>query len=296
MTALVAQPQFETEAAWLAERKRGIGGSDAAAILGLSKFRTPLQVYLDKIGQAPPIEETAPMRWGKKLEPLILDEYEQIKGVGLRRNLSYVHPGYEWMRGTLDAMSDDELVVEAKAIGFDRAREWGEEGSDYVPVDYLCQVQHYLAVSGRETADIAALFHGSQLKIYTVQADFDLIEMLTTKEAEFWLRVVNRNPPPPMADDVSIMRYAYPLHESEVVLAGSDHSLVDRYQALGAEISDFQKARDKIKAEILASLKGATIGLLTDGRRVKQTIVNKAEYTVKPTTYVQMTISNPKGK
>jgi len=106
MTALVAQPQFETEAAWLAERKRGIGGSDAAAILGLSKFRTPLQVYLDKIGQAPPIEETAPMRWGKKLEPLILDEYEQIKG-GYRNHINGIQGGMRsYFNNAHDAMRD----------------------------------------------------------------------------------------------------------------------------------------------------------------------------------------------
>ncbi len=281
---------------WLENRRAGIGGSDAAAILGMSKFRTPLQVYLDKIGQAPETPETTEMRWGKKLEPLILEEYQELTGVEITPNVLVFHDKHPWMMGTLDAMRADRRVVEAKCVGFNRFGEWGEEGSDYVPTDYLLQVQHYLAVTGSTIADIAALFSGNTLRIYTVQADQDLIDAMTMREAEFWQRVITRNPPSPEADDASIMQFVYPHHEAEISVPQTIEPFVDEYQRLGEEIKEREEARNLRKALILEALKGASLGVLSDGRRIKQTVVNRKESVIKASTYVQMTISKPKGK
>src|SRR6185437_1023395 len=67
---------------WLAARQSGIGSSEAATACGINPYDTPLSLYLRKIGQGEPIEETAAMRWGSRLEPVIADAYSEETGYG----------------------------------------------------------------------------------------------------------------------------------------------------------------------------------------------------------------------
>lgn len=278
---------------WLEVRKTGIGGSDAAAICNLSRYRTPLQVYLDKIGQSQPIEETPEMKWGKKLEPLVLREYQDVRGVSVTPDVFLANRERPWMLGTLDGLSDDGRVVECKTVGFDRGKEWGEDGSDFVPTEYLLQVQHYLAVTGIEVADIAALFHGSNFRIFTVQADPELISVLIDREAEFWARVLDRNPPPPTGDDVDLMRLVYPVRDEVVSVPEHVVGTVRDYETIGEQIGRLKKQRDTCKVQLLDCLKGASVGELPDGRKLKQTVVDKKSYTVKASSSIRFTVQQP---
>ena len=185
---------MQTRQEWLEQRKQGIGGSDVAPILGMSKWRTPLQVYEDKIGIATDQEDNPAMKWGRNLEPIIRQEYAEATGrtVYVPDGI-IVHPKHSFMMASLDGMTDDGRVFEAKTAR--SADGWGEPGSDEVPEAYALQVQHYLAVTGKQIADVAVLIGGSDFRLYTIEADNDLHEMLYEAESQFWDRVINRNPP-----------------------------------------------------------------------------------------------------
>lgn len=186
---------------WLAKRRKGIGGSDAAAIAGLSPWKTPLEVYLDKIGEGVD-EETPDMRRGTLFEPVVRQMYCDATGRTVEKPGGIlVHPKIRWMLANLDGIASGDRLAEFKTA---RTRQgWGDPGSSDVPMWYMLQVQHYLAVTGFAWADLAVLFGDFELAIYPIESDTDLQELLIEREAEFWAMVQSRTPPEPVtANDV----------------------------------------------------------------------------------------------
>src|SRR5262245_60175121 len=130
---------------WLRKRMSGIGGSDAPAALGMSQWKTPLALYMEKRGETPLLEiETEPMRWGKLVEPLIRQEYAERTGQVVRMPEDFVRNNRlpSFMFCNPDGITDSGRLVEIKKS---RTREaWGEPGSDDIPPMYMIQVQHNL--------------------------------------------------------------------------------------------------------------------------------------------------------
>lgn len=186
---------------WLIERRTGLGGSDAAPAVGMSKFKTPLELYMDKRGELE-TDETEPMKWGNLLEPVIRQEYANRTGRTVVVPQGIVrHPTVEFAFFTPDGIADESRVLQCKAAR--TADGWGEPGTDEVLMEYLLQVQHEMFVARLPVADIAVLIGGSDFRIYTVEADPDLQQLLMDHEAAFWSRVLRAMPPDPVnRDDV----------------------------------------------------------------------------------------------
>lgn len=183
---------------WLESRMAGIGGSDAAAVLGLSRWKTPLDVYLDKRGESVSAPDNEAMLWGRALEPVIRQQYAERTGRVVRVPEGILaHPEHPFMLANVDGVTDDRRVLEVKTAR--SGKDWGEPGSDEVPQAYLLQVQHYMAVTGYPVADVAVLIGGSDFRLYEVPADNELQELMVSAEAEFWQRVVDGNPPEPVS-------------------------------------------------------------------------------------------------
>lgn len=195
----IAETKDNSREAWLAERRTGIGGSDAAAVIGLSDWTTPLQVYLDKRGELPPTEPSPAMLWGTLLEPVLRQRYADLTGLEIIRHKGIQrHPKMPFVIASLDGIAGDRLL-ELKTARTDK--DWGEPGTDEIPLAYRIQVQHYLAVTGLSLADIAVLIGGQDFRIYTVEADRILQDSLLEQEAEFWERVQQGFPPDPVTPD-----------------------------------------------------------------------------------------------
>ena len=182
---------------WLEERRTGIGGSDVAGILGVSKWSSPMDVYLSKIGQADELAESPAMRWGTLLEAAIRDEFARVMGVEVQQCgmiRSELHP---FMIANVDGLVGDSEILECKTAR--SADGWGEAGTNEIPVYYITQVMHYLAVTGRELAHVAVLIAGSDFRTYVVERDEAFIEDLIEAERAFWFdHVIPRIPPDPV--------------------------------------------------------------------------------------------------
>ncbi len=188
----------------IAERRSGIGGSDVAAILGLSPWRTPLDVYLDKTGQGVEVEETGPMRWGSLLEPVILDEFERQTGFPVHRGLPLMkHDTHKFLIGNLDGITDGG-IVEAKTARSDK--DWGEPGSAEIPVYYQAQVAHYMAVTGAVLVYVPVLIGASDFRIYQVERDEAFIADLIEAERAFWHDHVLAGIPPEPVNAADALR------------------------------------------------------------------------------------------
>lgn len=174
---------------WLAERRRGIGGTDAAAILGLSKYATAYDVWLEKRGEAPAqTGSTGPQWWGRELEALIAKRYIQETGrLLIDPEQVFRHPQHPELIGTPDRfVASQSRGLEIKTASAFIADEWGTPGTDEVPPAYAAQVIHYMAVTGREAWDIAVLVGGSDFRIYTVTRNRALEVAVINRLLEWW--------------------------------------------------------------------------------------------------------------
>jgi putative phage-type endonuclease len=146
---------------WLLQRRQGIGGSDAAAIMGISKFKTPFQVYLEKSGEVIETEESEFAYWGNQLEELVAKEFTARTGKKAhRRNAILSHPDYPWMTANLDrVVVGESALLECKTTNAYNYKEWQD---DEIPESYIIQVQHYMAVTNFEKAYIACLIGGNR--------------------------------------------------------------------------------------------------------------------------------------
>lgn len=249
-----------TRADWLAQRRTGIGGSDAAAVLGLSKWRTPLSVWLDKTGQSDGSDETPAMRWGTLLEPVIRQEYAERTGRTVTVPGLIRHARHDHMIANVDGVSGDGRIVEIKTTR--TADGWGEPGSDEVPEDYLIQVQHYMAVLALPVADIAVLVGGSDFRIYTVAADAELQDMIVSTEREFWQMVRDRVAPPAVSyADVQAMYGRSARTDSSIC---ADAALID----VIADLRDATAARKAMEADEEA-LKAAVMAAMGEHDTVR---------------------------
>ena len=182
--------------AWLAERRRGIGGSDAAAALGLSKWTTPLELYADKLGEAEAKAESDAMRFGTLLEPIVREEASRRTGMTIHQDdAPRVSTEFPWMRVNLDGWFNPAVLFEAKTARSDAG--WGEPGTDDIPADYILQNQHAMVVTGARLVRIAVLIAGSDFRMYEQQHNPSLAELIIEGERAFWQCVQTRTPPDP---------------------------------------------------------------------------------------------------
>lgn len=239
--------------------KYRIGGADAPVIFGLSKWRTPLELYSIKKGiiEKPPFAEGLRQQVGLALEPLLLENYK--KAMDLKDGdvvTQYAYPDnlrkrkdYEWMMGSLDAearIGGKDIVVELKTAN--SFGDWGE-GDDEIPKDYLLQVHHYFNCTGFEEAHIPVLFTDKMsFKTYKVERNEELCDLVMEACLEFYERLMNDNPPDVECDGDLALKYKEVVGESEIE---ADEKIAERVAKL-KELKAQEKALGKeIDAEEL---------------------------------------------
>lgn len=198
------------------ERRRYIGGSDVAAIVGLSPYKTALDVYADKLGLVPPFAGNAFTRWGKRLEAVIADCYSETTGRELEPGGFIVHPKYPWAAGNLDRRNRAErLVVECKAAGVRQADRWGEPGTDEIPEEYLLQCAWYLMLTEYSVAEIPVLLGGNDFRVYRVERDEELERSLLDAAARFWHDHIEKQVPPEIGAGEATARLLQRIHPED---------------------------------------------------------------------------------
>ena len=180
----------------LEERRLGIGGSDIPAILGLSKSRTPLRVWLEKLGEVPD-EDNEAMWWGRGLEPLILRRYSTDTGWPVYPGRAIVDPARPWHRGTIDGEVSAEhagvrVLLEAKSCGIlgYSTKDFGPEGSDHVPDTYWTQCQWYLSLDAWDACHLLALIAGRGLVRYVIPPDVEFQRWMLDIAGQWWERFI----------------------------------------------------------------------------------------------------------
>lgn len=246
------------KAAFDAERLTGLGSSDAAAVLGVSKWRTPLEIYLSKRRELPEMPDNPSLEWGRRLEPVVLAAFKE-RLPSLNASLldfeakppMVRHTRYPWMIAHLDAYMPTKAVVEAKTAR--TAEGWGEDGSDQAPVDYVVQAHHQMICTGLRLAYLPVLIGGSDFRVIELAQDDELSGMIIDAENDMWQRINNANPPAPRTlKDVEAL-YAK-ARKGTIVYA--DQSVADVVRVL-SEYKTQQAQLDILIEECERQIKGA---------------------------------------
>lgn len=254
-------PAAKNRAEWLLQRRQGVGGSDAAPAAGLSPWKSPFELYLDKLGELPDQVDTPALYWGRKLEPVVLQAYaETLQGDFVFSGLPTMRSTrYPWMITNLDAMTASAKVIEAKCA---RSRDgFGEPGSGEVPMHYLLQCQHEMIVTGLHAAVLVVLFHGNDLQVFDIPEDPELQGMLIESSQEFWSRVQRRDPPTDRTISDTILRYGSVGISGKIVAAEADLRHVQTLRDAREAIEALGKTADESKQWIMETLgdKGDTL-------------------------------------
>lgn len=283
--------------AWLEQRKQGIGASEAAAVLGVSPWLTPLELFMRKSGLIPEQEQTQLMRFGLMWEQFLYHVYAEDSGRAIFWKQEFCrHPNVPFMFATLDARAADR-VVELKKVSTWAARDFGPSGTDDIPIHYRIQVQQQMACSGLPLADLGALIGDDDFRIYTIERDDALIAKLIDAEAVFWQRVQANDPPLPdysHPTTLEVLRMIEP-HAGELVRLGDDAvALANAYEALGEHEKLTKAARDEAKARLIHAMGTAGIAILPDGRRIERKSVTRRAHEVAESTFFSFSIKHPK--
>lgn len=282
-------------AQWLGARTLGIGASEMPAVMGVSRWKSALHVYADKIGafeglDAGELSEAA--YWGLRLEKMVAEEFTVRTGIQHRWHGRLLRSKrYPWALATLDAEALDE-PLECKTGNQYLLSHW----ADGTPFDYQIQAQQQMLVTGAARCRVACLIGGQRFMWDTVERDETLIRRVILHGDEFWDRVRDRNPPPPDGSDSSFeaLDALHRVHAGAVELPGELIELDDEMRALKARKKECTKRIDHIDAQIRAAIGSAEQGRLANGTVYTIAKVKRAGYECPPSEYTQLRRKAPK--
>ncbi len=247
------------------DRSKYLGGSDIAAVLGISPWRTPLQLWQDKT--TPRVEGAQKrvflrgQRWEAVVAEMLVESLERDghKVEIVAANRRYQDDTLPFLAAEIDFElrldgADEITNCELKTVHPFRMKEWGDSGSDDLPVHYTAQVMHGLGVTNRKQGLLAALFGADELRTYPVAADAETIAGMRHQAQEFWAdHVLTGLPPAPKTmADLGILFS----HESDGPPLLADEELTARVLKLRALLSEI-KAREAEAAAVEFDIKRA---------------------------------------
>lgn len=265
---------------WLKVRQQGIGSSDAAAACGINPYLSMLELWLIKTGRKAQVIDDGiadgknPLYWGKKLEPVVASFYHQKTGNKVRRVnavLRHADDDKSFMLANLDyaivGNQSDAEILEIKTVGQYGAKLW----QDGVPLYVICQVQHQLAVTGKQLAHVCVLICGHETRIYQIKRDDALIDKIIQAEQQFWQYVELDIPPPAdysqsCADAINFLYpKSKPLTTIDFSQEQNKNDLFDKLVNAKNILEDAQKSFDMIKHEMQISMADNELAIFNKG-------------------------------
>lgn len=257
---------------WLKERQKGIGGTDVAAILGLNPWKTPLQVWEEKMAPAPvEQEETPAMRAGKKLEAAIAEWFTEETGLTTFKAeelikhpdhpVLFANPDYYYLRPISIPSNENELgevvkgILEIKTTSKEAYQKWEDE----IPISYWCQIQHYMYVTGLKEGKFALLISGRDFRTLDVERDDEWLNIAIPRLLDWWEKhIVGKTPPEPVNNED--IKKLYP-KSRPVEVAANEVLLktVEEWKRVKEQISKLKAHQEELEFQIKAVMKDAEI-------------------------------------
>ena len=252
---------------FLLDRKKGIGGSDIAAIMGFSFFRTALEVFLEKtaIGDDEGnYNDSQPMQRGRRLEKYILEEYAERNEEELEINVPVIRSKeYPFLIGHIDAkVKDKNIIVEAKSVaGFPSI--WNDE----IPIGYRTQVAHYASIMDADRVDVAVLFDRWTFACYTYWRNEKLEAKVKKAAIDFWNNHIIPNIPPPIETVEDAQKMFSKVSNLEKEIDKETELSVKELQKLAEEKKEIKEKEEAIKLDVMKYMQDKQY-LVKDNRKI----------------------------
>ena len=259
-----------------ADRSQFLGGSDAAAVMGVSPWSTPVELWQEKTGRRrkDPVD---PMRArilarGQKLEPFIREmAIDKLRDRGLQVDLlacnqRYQDPEHPFLAceidfellvtgqvvvaGELLELEREHINVDAKSVSGFARKKWGEVDTEDVPIEYAAQFMHGLMVTGRSLCLVAALRSFDDVDLFWTRRDEETIAGMRAKEVDFWVNHVlaDQAPDPFTFSDIKAL---FPLDNGQAIEATDEIAeKVAQLKLIGEQRRDWEKAEEVLKFEV----------------------------------------------
>ena len=288
-----------TEEEWLKWRKMGLGGSDIAAILGLSPWASPLTIYEDKTGgvilEDDDVFDNCAMEVGKELEDYLARKFQKWLCAHEGHNVTierdpwiYQHPMVPWALGSLDGVfthpEKGRTGLELKTTNEFRKNDWED---DDLPEGYYIQVQWYMFVAGLEHFYIAYLIGNRKFGAKYIPRNDDVIRVLFEEAEEFWQKYVQtRTPPEPIGlpKETDLLKELHGEEEPGKVVELHDmEETRNRYKEVMAEIKGLESEKRKLQQQFMAAMGDAELAWIGD-KKVTWKTQHRKGYTVEPSS------------
>lgn len=248
---------------WLKIRKNTIGGSDAAAVVGLSRYSSPYSVWADKTGRLPDKEDSEAMRLGRDLEEYVAQRFCEAAGKKVRRENNILYgEKYPFAHADVDrVVVGEKALLECKTTNTLDLKQFR---TGAFPEKYYVQCVHYLAVTGYERVYLAVLVFGRGFFTYCLERDEDEINALMAAEKDFVENYVKTDTAPPAdgseaTSEALAVIYGENLNDETVDLFGREY-LLKEYFALKETQDDIKKRMEEIKNTIKSDIKESCYG------------------------------------
>ncbi len=238
-------------------RNKYIGGSDIAAILNMSRYKTPLKLWAEKTGKlpTPDLSNVEAVEMGTKLEQFVADMFTEKTGKAVRKSpVVYQHKEYPYMVAHIDRLvtGTDELL-ECKTCSVFKKDEWE---NDDIPQEYILQVMWYLGITGRKIGHIAVLIGGQSFKYKQIEFDEELFNTMVEAAKEFWQHVQNNTPVPVVAEDDETLKDLYSDHSEVMIeLFPNDEKSAEatmNFEDVVANLQELKMHKENIEKDIKA--------------------------------------------
>ncbi|MBD0440592.1 recombinase [Acinetobacter baumannii] len=270
---------------FLENRKKGIGGSDVAAILGFSPYKSPYQLWLDKTGRSEQSEQNESAHFGNLLEDVVAKEFSRRSGMKVQRVKQQLFlKDYPWALGNIDravinpeisgnvrfkdgALTTDQLL-ECKTASEYMSKLFGEQDTDQIPDYYLTQCLWYLMITGCQVIHLAVLIGGNKFRMYRIERDEDLIKSIFNQVKAFWFNHVLADvPPEPTCFDDVLHRWSKHVIGKQVEATRDHLKLAEELIKVQQAKKDAEAREEAIKLEIATSMQDAEM-MISQGKAI----------------------------
>jgi putative phage-type endonuclease len=269
MYNILASTENMSHEEWLEHRLLGLGGSDASIVCGINRYKTAIELWMEKTGQFAPDSAGEAAYWGTQLEPCVKAEFTKRTGIEVTAVKQILQSEeHTFMLANLDGVCEHpdygSCIFEAKTASFYKGSEW----DDSIPDEYILQIQHYMAVTGYRAAYIAVLIGGNHFKWQLVERDEELIAMLIQLETEFWDKVQSNMPPAIDGSDASAeflgRHFPNSIPKTSIQLPPSAAALIKQFAAASDEIDKYTEQKQEAENLLKQMLGDNEAGALGD--------------------------------
>jgi putative phage-type endonuclease len=253
-----------------------LGGSDIGAVLGVSKYRSAMDVWLEKTGMQEDRNDSFALRFGSFAESFIAGEYALLTGETLVDHPhGLIHPKHSFCVGhidrfilesrdlplfTADGVLNAKKLLECKTANYYSQGDWGEPGSDAIPLPYLCQCLWYLGITNLPEIDVAVLLGGSDLRVYTITRDLELETLLFAKAAFFWTEHIQKDiPPKPQSIDDCQVLFQKSCVGKSIKANPETINLIQELKTLEAKVQGNEDKINSIKQQLMETMADAEV-------------------------------------